>query len=227
VGNVTVPDFSRLQRNVSADPNGWFHIQSNRSIEFSSLISIPLSGVLKEGNITLQMNSSYIAVSCYPNITYLGPGADPSEFKSAIGFPESTPNDVTEDNGTFYYTLSSNNWVSRSPFARTEDINASFSFDFALNQFYADYTGLLTDYMDDSRTYYPATLLFQSWAGGVAACFPITTTYANSEVYCVSGQCSVIALQDSPLPHPSSALTYFGFKDIFSKLHCSSVREPE
>lgn len=213
-GNVKVPDFSRLQQSVSADSNGWFHIQSNEAVAYSSLIGIPLSGVPKEGNITFHMDSSYVAVSCYPNITYLGLGADPSKFESVFGFAEATPNEVTEDNGTFYDGVVESfgdNPVAASPFANS----AVFSFDIAINQFYAEYTGLLTDYVDDSRVYYPATLLFQSWAGGMVAYCPITTTYVNSKVYCVSGLCSVIALQASPLPHPSPALTYFGFKDIF------------
>lgn len=72
----------------------------------------------------------------------------------------------------------------------------------------------MTDYVGDSRVYDPANL-FQSWAGGVVAYCPITTIYVNSEVYCASGLCSVIALQASPLTYPSSVLTYLGFKDVF------------
>jgi hypothetical protein len=217
-GNVKVPDFSRLQKSVSADSNGWFHIPSSEAVAFSSLIGIPLSGVPKEGNVTLYMGSSYLAVSCYPNITYYGPDGNPNKFERVIRFAQSTPNEVVENNGTFYDVMSSeegNTDFADSPFSDTNGFPSSFTFDFAINQIYADYTGLLTDYVGDSRVYDPATLLFQSWAGGVVAYCPITTTYVNSEVYCISGLCSVIALQASPLQHPSSALTYLGFKDIF------------
>jgi len=217
-GNIKVPDFSRLQKSVSTDSNGRFHILSSEAVAFSSLIGIPLSGVPKEGNVTLYMDSSYLAVSCYPNITYYGPGANISNFESVIGFAQSTPNEVVENNGTFYDVISSESGgtdFAESPFNYTNGDSSSYTFDFAINQIYADYTGLLTDYVGDSRVYDPALLLFQSWAGGVVAYCPITTTYVNSEVYCVSGLCSVIALQASPLPHPSPALSYLGFKDVF------------
>lgn len=57
-GNFKVPDFSRLQKIVSADSDGWFHIPSSEVVAFSSLIGVPLSGVQKEGNVTRYVDSS-------------------------------------------------------------------------------------------------------------------------------------------------------------------------
>lgn len=40
-------------------------------------------------------------------MTYYDPGGDPSKFASVVGFLQSTPNEVVENNGTFYAVASS------------------------------------------------------------------------------------------------------------------------
>jgi hypothetical protein len=148
----------------------------------------------------------------------LWPWCQSQQVQKRIGFAKSTPDEVVENNGTFYDVISSEfggTDFAESPFNYTYGDSSSYTYGFAINQVYADYTSLLTDYVGDSRVYDPATLLFQSWAGGLVAYCPITTTYVNSEVYCDGKLCLVIALQASPLPQTSSALPYLGFKDVF------------
>ncbi|KAL2070798.1 hypothetical protein VTL71DRAFT_13824 [Oculimacula yallundae] len=216
-GNVKIPDLSRV-RNSPKNPDGWFDIATDGVI-FSSLIGIPLSGIPKEGNLTFYMDTSYNSVSCYPNISFPGTSADPNRFQNTTQFPEEDdPPEVLEANGIFYDAFYRRDEYTReatNPFDSSY-IETTFTFEIAINQFYTDYLGRpLAEFQGDMHTYHPATLLFQSRAGGLVAYCPITTEYINSKVYCVSGSCSVIAIRDSLLPHPDSALTYLGFQSIF------------
>jgi hypothetical protein len=147
------------------------------------------------------MESSYIALDCYDNVT------------ATEGFYNYTAiSDVFEElqngtlrNGTYYATIPVNtSTLFPMNFART--------FSIAIDGFYRGGTfGTVTEYINDTSTYEPRTLLYQTKYGGVSAWCPITTKYVQSAVECVGTDCSVVAIRPSQLKHANSNLTNLGF----------------
>ena len=64
--NVKIPDISRLT--VSANSSGWTNVPAS-NVTYSSVLGIPLSNIPKQGNTSFLIESSYIALDCYDNVT--------------------------------------------------------------------------------------------------------------------------------------------------------------
>lgn len=199
--NVKVPDISRLA--MSEETDGQL-VKVANTTKFSSLLGIPLAGVTDQGNTSFQMETSYIAVHCYDNIITINPEtSDPDFFNVSVILGEG----ITPVNGTY----SSIGTRPGYPF-----LNASFSI--AINTFYDSLYGVVTDFINDTRTYEPATILFQSVRGQIAAFCPVTTTYVKSTVQCTGKTCSVTSIQPSQIRHPNSNLTNLGFVAGFASM---------
>jgi hypothetical protein len=209
-GNVKVPDISRLTSTANA--TGWTNVPV-RNVTYSSVLGIPLSNLLREGNTTFFIESSYIALDCYDNVT------------STVGFYNYTA--LGEDqyqglanrtliNGTYYATIGPSDWepvntstVFPSDFQRT--------FSLAIDGFYEGGTfGSVIEYINDTSIYEPRTLLYQTKYGGVSAWCPISTKYVESAVECVGADCSVVAIRSSQLKHANTNLTNLGYIAAFN-----------
>jgi len=157
-----------------------------------------------------------MAVNCDRNITHLAVGDH--DFAKVWVFPvfaDDSNSNITPVNGSFF-SLSGSDGHPQSPFYLNSS-STLCTFDLAINQFYENPLGALTDFTDDTGTYEVVTLLFQSNAttsSTVAYC-PVTTTYVHSTVFCASGSCAITASEPSSLKHPNSNLTNLGFVDAF------------
>jgi hypothetical protein len=132
-GNVKVPDLSR--------PN-----------TYSSALGIPVNGVPKEGNITFQIETSLMAVNCDMNITHLA--VVDHDFAKVWVFPvfaDDSNSNITPVNGSFF-SLSGSDGHPQSPFYLNSS-STLCTFDLAINQFYENPLGALTDFTDDTGTY--------------------------------------------------------------------------
>lgn len=212
-GNVKVPDLSRLPRNVSANSLGWLNLSSNSgTITYSSLLGIPVSGLVEGGNTTFTMWTSYITLSC-----------DSADIANAswTGINEtwSTPFPVVNvafggsgfKNGTAYAQgiVSDTPLTSLNVGGSSNTINSTFTL--GTDHFWVGMYGQVEEFINDTRSYPPGNLFFRSVYGEVESLCPMTTIYAESVVKCVGTICSVIAIRPSQLQHPNSNLTNLGF----------------
>ncbi|KAE9373541.1 hypothetical protein N431DRAFT_374078 [Stipitochalara longipes BDJ] len=203
-GNVKVPDFSRLTS--SANSTGWTNVPVPvPNATYSSVLGIPLGNLPKQGNTTFSIETSYIALDCYNNITAT------EEF---YNYTEIGSHNGTMPNGTFYAVI--------GPSTGSSDNSSTFSGDFmrtfslAINGFYDDGVyGSVLESINDTRIYEPWTILYQTKYGGVSAWCPITTKYVESAVECAGTDCSVVAIRPSQLKHPNANLTNLGFMGAF------------
>jgi hypothetical protein len=213
-GNVKIPDISRISDNdaLSANSTGWINIPQGNNIIYSSVLGIPLSGIPKQGNTTFLIETSYIALDCYNNITVT------HDFYNYTSLDQARTGNL--QNGTYYATIGPSNF---------NPVNSTFGSDFfrtfslALNGFYeGGIYGEVTEYINDTSIYEPRTLLYQTKYGEVSAWCPITTQYVESAVKCVGTNCSVIAIRPSQLRHPNSNLTNLGFMAAFNSF-CTNL----
>jgi hypothetical protein len=211
-GNVKIPDISRVSngKTLPANSTGWINIPQG-NVTYSSVLGIPLSELPKQGNTTFLIESSYIALDCYNNVT------------STQGFYNYTSLSDAEivqsengslPNGTYYASIGPSIF---NPVNSTFGKDFERTFSLALNGFYEGGTyGEVTEYINDTSTYEPRTLLYQTRWGGVSAWCPITTQYVESAVECVGTDCSVVAIRPSQLHHPNANLTNLGFVSAFN-----------
>ena len=92
-------------RNSSVDL--WGHVKVPnlaRPGRHSSLLGIPISGIPKQANITFQLETSYMAVSCDNNLTYFPLPVNNSQFTPVSGFGDDYPIDIALANDTFFST---------------------------------------------------------------------------------------------------------------------------
>ena len=206
-GNVKIPDVSRLSISF-LNSTGWFNFPfeiSDTNLTYSSVLGIPLSNVPKTGNTTFSMETSYLALNCYDNITIFGSDDGSEGFLNYTNlFNENIA--LKAGNGT----LSNSTYYAPVEFFRT--------FSMALDGFYRGGTyGMVQEYENDTTTYEPRTLIFQSKWGNATAWCPMTTSYVESVVECVGVSCAVTAIRPSQLHHPNSNLTNFGFIEAFGE----------
>ena len=206
-GNVKIPDISRLP-NSSLNSTGWFNLPLavlDTNVTYSSVLGIPLSNVPKLGNTTFSMETSYLALDCYDNITSFDlENVHGGFFNYTNLFDQSVV--LKAENST----LSNSSYYAPVGFIRT--------FSMAINGFYRGGAyGMVQEYENDTSTYEPRTLIFQSAWGNATAWCPITTTYVESVVECVGTSCTVTAIRPSQLHHPNSNLTNLGFVEAFGE----------
>ena len=197
-GNVKVPDISRLPSSVNS--TGWTNVPVLNTT-YSSVLGIPLSNLPKQGNTTFFIESSYIALDCYDNVTATEGFYN---YTAISGVFEDLQNGTLRK-GTYYATIPVNtSTLFPMTFERT--------FSIAIDGFYRGGTfGTVTEYINDTSTYEPRTLLYQTKYGGVSAWCPITTKYVQSAVECAGTDCFVVAIRPSQLKHANSNLTNLGF----------------
>ncbi|CZR62297.1 uncharacterized protein PAC_12194 [Phialocephala subalpina] len=225
-GNVKIPDISRLTQNTSADPQGWFNLTLNAStIEYSSMLGIPVDGLLEKDNTTFTMWTSYISVSC-DNSSDSGifieswtfdkngsTGAWNGSFPvTNIDFAQST----AFKNRTIYAIGAVPGELLTTLDVKDPDSHTILStFILGIDQFYEGFYGQVDEFDNDTRPYAPARIFFRSVYGGIAALCPITTSYVESTVECVGTACSATAIRLSRLKHANSNLTGLGFSQAF------------
>lgn len=212
-GNVKIPDISRISENdtLSANSTSWINIPQGNNITYSSVLGIPLSEIPKQGNTTFLIETSYIALDCYNNITVTH---DFYNYTSLGQTEIFQAENGTLQNGTYYASIGPSNF---NPVNSTFGSDFERTFSLALNGFYEGGTyGEVTEYINDTSTYEPRTLLYQTRYGEVSAWCPITTQYVESAVECVGTDCSVVAIRPSQLLHPNSNLTNLGFVAAFN-----------
>jgi hypothetical protein len=203
-GNVKIPDFSRLVS--SANSTGWTNVPVPLpNATYSSVLGIPLGDVPTQGNTTFTIETSYIALDCYNNVTATDAFYNYTEIGSTNG---------TMPNGTYYAIIGPSNGLPENSSTFASDVIRTFSI--AINGFYDDGTyGSVLEFINDNRTYEPRTILYQTKYGGVSAWCPITTKYVESAVECAGTDCSVVAIRPSLLKHPNANLTNLGFMGAF------------
>jgi hypothetical protein len=212
--NTKIPDISRLSNNriLSENSTGWTNVPQTGDIPWSSVLGIPFSGISKQGNTTFLIETSYIALDCYDNITNTDGFYNYTSLTSTL---VQKAENGTLQNGTFYATIGPSDFnATNTEFG--DDFERTFSL--ALDGFYEGGTyGQVTEYINDTSTYEPRTLLYQTRWGGVSAWCPITTSYVESAVECVGTDCSVVAIRPSQLHHPNKNLTNLGFISAFDE----------
>lgn len=187
--NVKIPDISRLP-NITANPAGWFNLTTNDNASFSSLIGIPFYVKPTNGNMSFQMEISYLSLNC-SNITVIEKYQD---------------YDSKTFEGQGYFTGVSRNY--------TDSMTSGFVI--AL-QYPSESLNTPWENIFESQniTYSAQTLLYQALDSGLIAWCPITTTYVESSVECIGSFCAVTAIRPSQLAHPSPNLTNLAFPEIF------------
>jgi hypothetical protein len=127
--NVKIPDISRLT--VSANSSGWTNVPT-ANVTYSSVLGIPLSNIPKQGNTTFLIESSYIALDCYDNVTAT------TEFYNYTALGEDQFRRLengTLANDTFYATIGPSAWdPTSSSTLFPSDFRRTFSL--AINGFY-------------------------------------------------------------------------------------------
>jgi hypothetical protein len=212
--NTKIPDISRLSNNrtLSENSTGWTNVPQTGDIPWSSVLGIPFSGIPKQGNTTFLIETSYIALDCYDNITNTNGFYNYTSLTATL---VQKAENGTLQNGTFYATIGPSDFnATNTEFGD----NFERTFSLALDGFYEGGTyGQVTEYINDTSTYEPRTLLYQTRWGGVSAWCPITTCYVESAVECVGTDCSVVAIRPSQLHHPNKNLTNLGFISAFDE----------
>lgn len=204
-GNVKIPDISRLT--APANSTGWRNVPLQNTT-YSSVLGVPLSNLPKEGNTTFLIETSYIALDCYDNVT-----ATDAFYNYTVPDALLLENN-TLPNGTYYAVIGPSDWNGENS---TFPVDFERTFSLAINGFYEGGTyAAVTEYINDTTNYEPRTLLFQTRYGGVSAWCPITTRYVESAVECVGTDCSVISIRSSQLQHANSNLTDLGFISAFT-----------
>jgi hypothetical protein len=193
--NVKIPDIARLS-NIRANSAGWLNLTTNDNTSFSSLIGIPFNTKPMNGNMTFQMETSYISLNCN-NVT-------------TTGFDQLYDNATYQSQG--YVSGTSTNDVD---FMRTGFIIAL--------QYPQQASGLDTSWENIAifnessiSTYETQTLLYQALDSKLIAWCPITSTYVEASIECVGQSCAATAIRPSQQPHPNSNLTHLAFVDMFS-----------
>jgi hypothetical protein len=160
-----------------------------------------------DANATFTMETSFLRVNCSNN-TYHTDGA----FYS-IPIDESL------------FTLAANGSLANDTYY---GIKSNITFSLAMNGFYQQNPyGSVWDLLNDTSTYEPLTLLFQSQTnatGGsdvTSAFCQLTTEYWESEVSCFVSEatpttCEVPSLRPSQQHHPNKNLTDLGFIGTFT-----------
>ncbi|KAI9819460.1 MAG: hypothetical protein M1827_006908 [Pycnora praestabilis] len=199
--NVKVPDLSRLSHGVTANDTGWISASSGSDVTYSSILGIPLSNFSTIGNTSFKMETSYISVSCINNTIQNSTSEQLPVTYTSIEQTEE-PSGPLPKNGTYY------------------GFPTNGSFSLAIDGYYQGTYGNIKDFENDTRTYEPLTLMFQSksWEIGqtVAYC-PITTTFVESQVSCDGNLCAVTAMRSSSIPHANGNLTNLGFLAAFGE----------
>ncbi|PVH85727.1 hypothetical protein DL98DRAFT_568046 [Cadophora sp. DSE1049] len=228
-GNIKIPYFDRLSKNLTANSTGWISISGLAPGEttYSSLLGIPVSRPLGQelgegrnvANTTWSMSTTYLSLSC-DTIT--------REPLIPLNTPLSTTN--SEANTT---------WHSRST-------NPSQLFSFAVNGFITPNTSLESSHSISSfisatnASSIPHTLLFQSpiWTDDISlnatanltfasAYCALSQQYVDVEVHCTGSgsttgtgaqSCGVTAIRESLTPHSPAEFTVLGFDFAFSML---------
>jgi hypothetical protein len=207
-GNVKIPDISRLPS--LANSTGWTNIPGHNTT-YSSVLGIPLSNLSKQGNTTFLLESSYIALDCYDNVTATEGFYNYTTISEVY---QALLNDTLR-NGTYYATIGPSHWAPVNT-SSLFPMNFERTFSIAIDGFYRGGTfGTVNEYINDTSSYEPRALLYQTKYGGVSAWCPITTKYVESAVECAGTDCSVIAIRPSQLKHPNSNLTDLGFIAAF------------
>lgn len=208
-GNVKIPyQSSVVSSGAEKDEDGWFKIPAGNSTPiYSSLFGLPLSG-LRNGNTTLNVESTYLELVCgnmsvSPQLP--GPGSR---------------TDLISTNGPF---LSFENVSMDTPWAigyQGPDVAAyNESDDTAFTYPKACPDCLPPSYI--TKAFEPGTLLFQEYEGmdniTSISCMP-AQQYVESSIACVktsdSQTCRVVAQRPSLLPHMSSAVTPLSFPTV-------------
>ncbi|KAH6677226.1 hypothetical protein B0J14DRAFT_560018 [Halenospora varia] len=194
-GNVKVPDISRVQENIDFKKHGgWIDLDPAglvNGFQYSSILGIPLGNIRPWGLTNFQMETSYLELHCYDNMTRTAEG-ELDFFKN---------NSTTRArNGTFGGPL------TPTPGFFTFTINGAYN--------YGPFNDI-SIFLNWTEKVDALTLRFQSLHGITVWC-PITTTYVESNVTCQSQDCAVTSVRPSTRPHPHKNFTNLGFEGAFS-----------
>lgn len=215
-GNAKIPYFSSIVSNGSKDEDGWVQVSGNNgSIVYSSLFGIPLFG-LEFGNTTLNLESSYIELSCANMSTSPIPpdslGEEVELIKVKTGLISTNGPFITFENAT-----GATAWVmgyqGKDITTVKDDDNSTYMYP----QFCPDC--LPPDL--STTSFPPGTIAFQEFNGfdNVTSVFCTPSqAYIESSIFCakdsISQQCKVTAQRLSILPHMPSEITYLSFPQV-------------
>ncbi|KAG4438755.1 hypothetical protein IFR05_005783 [Cadophora sp. M221] len=207
-GNVRIPLFSSLS-NIGADENGWRRIpETGYTPIYTSLFGIPISNI-PIGNTTLNIESTYMELSCSNITSQLVRGPN---FFTNPGLISTT-----------------------GPFNSSQNISATTTW--AMGYVGEDITSLLPNSsvkaLDSlpsdiaSKAYLPGLFLYQDFTGrqNVTSVYCVPSqAYVESTVRCdkssstAPATCGIIAQRLSLLPHIPTALTSFSILSTFLSL---------
>ena len=210
-GNVKIPYYSSLDSTAPKDKDGWIQVsEANTSLVYSSLFGIPLFG-LEFGNTTLNIESSYIELSC-SNMSTTPILETPTK--------ELIKTDIISTAGPFVSFENASDHTSWNIGYKGEDVTAVRDSD---NSTYM-YPQFCPDCLPSNFagvSFPPGMLAFQEYIGFDSAtsiyCEP-SQIYVESTVFCVrtsgSQHCEVTAQRPSLLPHLPSEITYLSFPQV-------------
>ncbi|KAG9245138.1 hypothetical protein BJ878DRAFT_502883 [Calycina marina] len=220
-GNVKIPcQSSLLIPGASTNSDEWIQIAEDASPTYSSLLGVPLSGILP-GNTTVNIESSYIRLNCTSQ-TLINSNISPD-----------IPATISKDNPRLLSTLIS----PAGPFLGAE--NVTFETSWIVGYQGPDLSAFNSSIYKSSLPWSvpqscpdclavdiyadvdPGTLLYQEFDGLENAtnvfCTP-STVYVESAVTCEnidgSQTCKVTAQRLSQLPNAPEAITYLSFREV-------------
>ncbi|KAG4433477.1 hypothetical protein IFR05_011042 [Cadophora sp. M221] len=207
-GNVKIP----FQSNISSveDSEGWkivTQIETNSSLQYSSLFGIPVSGV-PNGNTTFRLESTYVELNCHTidtagilgdNFTLIDHG-------------------LISTKGPYVSYKNATLWGQRWMIGyQGFDISQLQSIDPTKVRQSLDFSPSNTS----QRNFDPGTLLYQDWSGFVNVtnifCTP-SQAYVESKINCTrdgaAAVCAVTAQRESRLPHMPTTISMLSFESV-------------
>ena len=212
-GNVKIPTIESL--NSSADPDGWMAVPSS-NVSFSSLLGIPMN-VSAQGNSTLVLQSSYFSLQCDDPVK-ISPDQEvrwqelPVEQLNNFALCQNAKN------------LGSQRWVNDS--SNNSYYVSTFSIGSLLNnsRYWVEYPS--GGSWSNATLNPPRQILFQTAHNKGLNISAINCTVrfptVQSEVYCLSNNCSVLRMRrvapsDSVPPDAYTPLEVCQLAQVFYK----------